>query len=126
MDWMVQEQEKVLPLPPAATTAYWKGTDSTLLTPRGTLTSRLKYSAPCVYWMVLLPFSVRKAALSLSLKQYGVRLTIPCSENKHVNKMDIMGADFYNVVQMMHDRLKCNALPIQLPIGSERGLQRDY
>ena len=37
----------------------------------------------------------------------------------YVNKMDIMGADFYNVVQMMHDRLKCNALPIQLPIGAE-------
>ena len=37
----------------------------------------------------------------------------------YVNKMDIMGADFYNVVQMMHDRLKCNAVPIQLPIGAE-------
>ena len=36
-----------------------------------------------------------------------------------VNKMDIMGADFYNVVSMMHDRLKCNAIPIQLPIGAE-------
>ena len=37
----------------------------------------------------------------------------------YVNKMDIMGADFYNVVQMMKDRLQCNAVPIQLPIGSE-------
>ena len=37
----------------------------------------------------------------------------------YVNKMDIMGADFYNVVDMMKDRLKCNAVPIQLPIGSE-------
>ena len=37
----------------------------------------------------------------------------------YVNKMDIMGADFYRVVQMMRDRLKCNAVPIQLPIGSE-------
>ena len=37
----------------------------------------------------------------------------------YVNKMDIMGADFYRVVQMMKDRLKCNAVPIQLPIGSE-------
>ena len=36
-----------------------------------------------------------------------------------VNKMDIMGADFYNVVNMMKDRLKCNAVPVQLPIGSE-------
>ena len=37
----------------------------------------------------------------------------------YVNKMDIMGADFYNVLNMIHDRLKCNAVPIQLPIGSE-------
>lgn len=37
----------------------------------------------------------------------------------YVNKMDIMGANFYRVVEMMHDRLKCNAVPIQLPIGAE-------
>ena len=37
----------------------------------------------------------------------------------YVNKMDIMGADFYHVLDMVHDRLKCNAVPIQLPIGSE-------
>ena len=42
----------------------------------------------------------------------------------YVNKMDIMGADFYNVLNMMHDRLKCNAVPIQLPIGAERFLRR--
>ncbi len=44
----------------------------------------------------------------------------------YVNKMDIMGADFYHVLDMVHDRLKCNAVPIQLPIGSRRYLQRYY
>lgn len=74
--------------------------------------------------MVLLQYSALKAALNLSLKQYGVRLTkygVP--RMAYVNKMDITGADFYNVVQMMKDRLNANAVPIQLPIGFEDTFQ---
>ena len=58
--------------------------------------------------------------MSLSLRLYGVkRKNIKVPRMAYINKMDIMGADFYRVVQMMKDRLQCNAVPIQLPIGSE-------
>ena len=65
--------------------------------------------------------------MSLSQKQYGVRqMNTMYRRMAYVNKMDIMGADFYNVVQMMHDRLKCNAVPIQLPIGAEADFQGNH
>ena len=58
--------------------------------------------------------------MSLSLRLYGVkRIEYKVPRMAYINKMDIMGADFYRVVQMMKDRLQCNAVPIQLPIGSE-------
>lgn len=76
MDWMAQEQERGITITSAATTCFWKITGLTLLIHRATLTSLLKFSVHCVYLTALLPFFAQRAAQSLSLKPYGVRLTI--------------------------------------------------
>ena len=73
-----------------------------------------------MFWTALSPCSARRAAWrpqSETVWRQAEEYKVP--RMAYVNKMDIMGADFYRVVQMMKDRLKCNAVPIQLPIGSE-------
>ena len=71
-------------------------------------------------WTALSPCSAPRAAWSPSPRPCGARQTsTSVPRMAYVNKMDIMGADFYRVVDMMKERLKCNAVPIQLPIGSE-------
>ena len=120
MDWMEQEQERGITITSAATTCFWKG-------------HRInKIDTPChVDFTVEVERSLRvlDGSVTVLCAKGGVE---PQSETVwrqadkyhvprmvYVNKMDIMGANFYNVLDMMKDRLKCNAVPIQLPIGAE-------
>ena len=106
MDWMVQEQERGITITSAATTCIWhdpqdpptrtRPTGSTSSTPPVTWTSRWKWSVPCACWTALWRYSAPRAALSPSPKRYGSRRrNISVPRMAYVNKMDIMGADFY-------------------------------
>ena len=125
MDWMVQEQERGITITSAATTAFWNDRKN------NKIRINIIDTPGHVDFTVEVQRSLRvlDGSVTVFCAKGGVE---PQSEtvwrqadNYHVprmayvNKMDIMGADFYNVVHMMHDRLKCNAVPIQLPIGAE-------
>ncbi len=127
MDWMVQEQERGITITSAATTCYWEGTKHD----KGRHRINIIDTPGHVDFTVEVERSLRvlDGSVTVLCAKGGVE---PQSETvwrqadkykvprmAYVNKMDIMGADFYRVVQMMRDRLKCNAVPIQLPIGSE-------
>jgi len=127
MDWMVQEQERGITITSAATTCFWDG-------------SKHQYDSHRIN-IIDTPGHVDfTVEVERSLRVLDGSVTVLCAkggvepqsetvwrqaDNYHVprmiyvNKMDIMGADFYNVLHMVHDRLKCNAVAIQLPIGSE-------
>ena len=120
MDWMEQEQERGITITSAATTAQWKGHRINIIDTPGHVDFTVEVERS---------LRVLDGSVTVFCAKGGVE---PQSENvwrqadkykvprmAYVNKMDIMGADFYNVVQMMKDRLQCNAVPIQLPIGSE-------
>jgi elongation factor G len=120
MDWMEQEKERGITITSAATTAFWKEHRINIIDTPGHVDFTVE---------VQRSLRVLDGSVTVFCAKGGVE---PQSEtvwrqadNYHVprmayvNKMDIMGADFYNVVDMMHDRLKCNAVPIQLPIGAE-------
>jgi len=127
MDWMAQEQERGITITSAATTCYWKGTDNQFPQTRLNIIDTPGH----VDFTVEVERSLRvlDGSVTVMCAKGGVE---PQSETVwrqadnyrvprmiYVNKMDIMGADFYNVLNMIHDRLKCNAVPIQLPIGAE-------
>ena len=127
MDWMAQEQERGITITSAATTCYWKGSKNQFPQTRLNIIDTPGH----VDFTVEVERSLRvlDGSVTVLCAQGGVE---PQSETVwrqadnykvprmiYVNKMDIMGADFYNVLHMIHDRLKCNAVPIQLPIGSE-------
>ena len=127
MDWMVQEKERGITITSAATTCFWAGSDGT----KGSHRINIIDTPGHVDFTVEVERSLRvlDGSVTVLCAKGGVE---PQSETVwrqadkyrvprmvYVNKMDIMGADFYNVVQMMKDRLKCNAVPIQLPIVSE-------
>ena len=120
MDWMEQEQERGITITSAATTAYWKEHRINIIDTPGHV-----------------DFTVE---VERSLRVLDGSVTVFCAEGgvgpqsetvwrqadkyqvprmAYINKMDIMGADFYNVVKMMKERLKTNPVPIQLPIGAE-------
>ena len=120
MDWMVQEKERGITITSAATTAFWKEHRINIIDTPGHVDFTVE---------VQRSLRVLDGSVTVFCAKGGVE---PQSEtvwrqadNYHVprmayvNKMDIMGANFYNVVDMMKDRLKCNAVPIQLPIGAE-------
>ena len=120
MDWMEQEKERGITITSAATTAFWKEHRINIIDTPGHVDFTVE---------VQRSLRVLDGSVTVFCAKGGVE---PQSEtvwrqadNYHVprmayvNKMDIMGADFYNVVHMMKDRLKCNAVPIQLPIGAE-------
>ena len=127
MDWMEQEQERGITITSAATTCYWKGSKNQFPQTRLNIIDTPGH----VDFTVEVERSLRvlDGSVTVMCAKGGVE---PQSEtvwrqadNYHVprmiyvNKMDIMGADFYNVLRMIADRLKCNAVPIQLPIGKE-------
>ena len=120
MDWMEQEQERGITITSAATTAQWKGHRINIIDTPG----HVDFTAEVERSLRVLDGSVtvfcakggvepQSETVWRQADKYGV------PRMAYVNKMDIMGADFYNVVSMMKDRLSCNAVPIQLPIGSE-------
>ncbi|MGN1135025.1 MAG: elongation factor G [Oscillospiraceae bacterium] len=120
MDWMAQEQERGITITSAATTAHWAGHRINIIDTPGHVDFTVEVERS---------LRVLDGSVTVLCAKGGVEPqteTVWRQANKYqvprmvyVNKMDIMGANFYHVVDMMHDRLKCNAVPIQLPIGSE-------
>lgn len=120
MDWMAQEQERGITITSAATTAVWKGKRINIIDTPGHVdfTVEVERSLRVLDGAVSVfcakgGVEPQSEAVWRQADKYGVpRLAF-------VNKMDITGADFYRVIRMMKDRLKANAVPLQLPIGSE-------
>ncbi|MBQ1537835.1 MAG: GTP-binding protein, partial [Ruminococcus sp.] len=129
MDWMEQEKERGITITSAATTAYW--------TPTYDTERKKRYRMNIIDTPGHVDFTVE---VERSLRVLDGSVTVLCAKGGvepqtetvwrqadnykvprmvYVNKMDIMGADFYNVLDMLHNRLKTNAVPIQLPIGAE-------
>ena len=120
MDWMEQEQERGITITSAATTCLWKGHRINIIDTPG----HVDFTVEVERSLRVLDGSVTvfcaKGGVepqSETVWRQADRYGVP--RMAYVNKMDIMGADFYNVVNMMHERLKCHPVPIQLPIGVE-------
>ena len=120
MDWMAQEQERGITITSAATTCFWKKHRINIIDTPG----HVDFTVEVERSLRVLDGSVTVLCAkggvepqSETVWRQADKYQVP--RMAYVNKMDIMGADFYRVVQMMKDRLKCNAVPIQLPIGSE-------
>ena len=124
MDWMEQEQERGITITSAATTCFWNDTRINIIDTPG----HVDFTAE-----VERSLRVLDGCVTVLCAKGGVE---PQSETVwrqadhyhvprmiYINKMDIMGADFFHVLDMIHDRLKCNAVPIQLPIGSEESFK---
>ena len=126
MDWMAQEQERGITITSAATTCYWdkqgkgeKHRINIIDTP-----GHVDFTVEVQRSLRVLDGSVTVLCAKGGVEPQSETVWRQADDYKvprmaYVNKMDIMGADFYRVVGMMRDRLKCNAVPIQLPIGSE-------
>ncbi|MBE6847948.1 MAG: elongation factor G [Ruminococcus sp.] len=120
MDWMAQEQERGITITSAATTAYWKQHRINIIDTPG----HVDFTVEVERSLRVLDGSVTVLCAKGGVEPQSETVWRQADKYKvprmvYVNKMDIMGADFYRVVDMMKDRLKCNAVPIQLPIGSE-------
>ena len=120
MDWMEQEQERGITITSAATTAQWKDTRINIIDTPGHVdfTVEVERSLRVLDGAVTVlcakgGVEPQSETVWRQAEKYGVPRMI------FVNKMDILGADFYRVVKMVEDRLKANAVPIQLPIGKE-------
>ena len=124
MDWMEQEQERGITITSAATTCFWRDTRINIIDTPGHVDFTVEVERS---------LRVLDGSVTVLCAKGGVE---PQSETVwrqadhyhvprmiYVNKMDIMGADFYHVLDMVHDRLKCNAVPIQLPIGKEESFR---
>ena len=127
MDWMAQEQERGITITSAATTCYWKGSKNQFPQTRLNIIDtpgHVDFTVEVERSLRVLDGSVTVLCAKGGVEPQSETVWRQADEYKvprmiYVNKMDIMGADFYNVLHMIHDRLKCNAVPIQLPIGSE-------
>ena len=120
MDWMAQEQERGITITSAATTCFWKDHRINIIDTPG----HVDFTVEVERSLRVLDGSVTVFCAKGGVEPQSETVWRQAEEYKvprmaYINKMDIMGADFYRVVQMMKDRLKCNAVPIQLPIGSE-------
>ena len=120
MDWMAQEQERGITITSAATTCFWKGCRLNIIDTPG----HVDFTVEVERSLRVLDGAVTVLCAKGGVEPQTETVWRQADEYKvprmiYVNKMDIMGADFYNVLRMIHDRLKCNAVPIQLPIGSE-------
>ena len=120
MDWMEQEQERGITITSAATTCHWRDTRINIIDTPGhvdftvEVERSLRVLDGCVTVLCAKGgVEPQSETVWRQADHYNVPRMI------YVNKMDIMGADFYHVLEMVHDRLKCNAVPIQLPIGAE-------
>ena len=127
MDWMAQEQERGITITSAATTCYWKGSKNQFPQTRINIIDtpgHVDFTVEVERSLRVLDGSVTVMCAKGGVEPQSETVWRQADNYKvprmiYVNKMDIMGADFYNVLHMIHDRLKCNAVPIQLPIGSE-------
>ena len=124
MDWMVQEQERGITITSAATTAEWRGHRINIIDTPGHVdfTVEVERSLRVLDGSVTV-FCAKGGVEPQSETVWRQADTYHVPRMAYVNKMDILGADFYNVVAMMKDRLKCNAVPIQLPIGAEENFK---
>ena len=120
MDWMEQEQERGITITSAATTAYWNKHRINIIDTPGHVdfTVEVERSLRVLDGSVTV-FCAKGGVEPQSETVWRQADKYQVPRMAYVNKMDIMGADFFNVVQMMRDRLKTNAIPIQLPIGAE-------
>ena len=127
MDWMAQEQERGITITSAATTCYWKGTKDQFPQTRLNIIDtpgHVDFTVEVERSLRVLDGSVTVMCAKGGVEPQSETVWRQADTYKvprmiYVNKMDIMGADFFNVLNMIHDRLKCNAVPIQLPIGKE-------
>ena len=127
MDWMAQEQERGITITSAATTCYWSGSKNQFKPTRINIIDtpgHVDFTVEVQRSLRVLDGSVTVLCAKGGVEPQSETVWRQADEYKvprmiYVNKMDIMGADFYNVLHMIHDRLKCNAVPIQLPIGAE-------
>ena len=127
MDWMAQEQERGITITSAATTCYWKGSKNQFPQTRINIIDtpgHVDFTVEVERSLRVLDGSVTVLCAKGGVEPQSETVWRQADHYKvprmiYVNKMDIMGADFYNVLNMIHDRLKCNAVPIQLPIGKE-------
>ena len=127
MDWMAQEQERGITITSAATTCFWRGSKNQFPSTRINIIDtpgHVDFTVEVQRSLRVLDGSVTVLCAKGGVEPQSETVWRQADEYKvprmiYVNKMDIMGADFYNVLHMIHDRLKCNAVPIQLPIGSE-------
>ncbi|MBQ8590036.1 MAG: elongation factor G [Firmicutes bacterium] len=120
MDWMEQEQERGITITSAATTAQWKGNRINIIDTPGHVdfTVEVERSLRVLDGAVTVlcakgGVEPQSETVWRQAEKYGVPRMV------YINKMDILGADFYRVVGMIKDRLKANAVPVQLPIGKE-------
>ncbi len=120
MDWMEQEQERGITITSAATTCHWKNHRINIIDTPGHVDFTVEVERSLRVLDGCVTVLCAKGGVepqSETVWRQADHYSVP--RMIYVNKMDIMGANFYNVLQMVHDRLKCNAVPIQLPIGSE-------
>ena len=120
MDWMAQEQERGITITSAATTCFWKDHRINLIDTPG----HVDFTVEVERSLRVLDGSVTVLCAKGGVEpqtetvwRQADKYSVP--RMVYVNKMDIMGANFYNVLNMMQERLKCNAVPVQLPIGAE-------
>ena len=120
MDWMEQEQERGITITSAATTCFWKDHRINIIDTPG----HVDFTVEVERSLRVLDGSVTVLCAKGGVEpqtetvwRQADKYNVP--RMVYVNKMDIMGADFYNVLDMMSDRLKCNPVPVQLPIGAE-------
>ncbi|MCB6898626.1 elongation factor G [bacterium 210917-DFI.7.65] len=127
MDWMAQEQERGITITSAATTCFWQGSKEQFPQTRINIIDtpgHVDFTVEVQRSLRVLDGSVTVMCAKGGVEPQSETVWRQADEYKvprmiYVNKMDIMGADFYNVLDMIEDRLKCNAVAIQLPIGKE-------
>ena len=124
MDWMAQEQERGITITSAATTCYWKENRINIIDTPG----HVDFTVEVQRSLRVLDGSVTVLCAKGGVEPQSETVWRQADEYKvprmiYVNKMDIMGANFYNVLDMVKDRFKCNAVPIQLPIGVEESFR---
>ena len=120
MDWMAQEQERGITITSAATTCFWKGNRVNIIDTPG----HVDFTVEVERSLRVLDGSVTVMCAKGGVEPQSETVWRQADKYRvprmiYVNKMDITGADFYRVIDMIHSRLRANAVPIQLPVGKD-------